>query len=138
MISEPACQLCTLRELVSTRFRRRSFELQGVLTCMACRMCYVHTENDDPPVTSAAAASASLALGAGGSAAAPNPLNARQLAALGGVPAVFACMHRAVTERARDCALAVLLDAACMRVARLDPSSEAYLRGREAHRCALL
>lgn len=102
-----------------------------MLTCMACRLCYVHTENDEAPVATATTASASLS---GGSTLSPNPLNRTQLAALGGVPAVFACLHRAVTERARDAALSVLLDAACARVARLDPSSEAYLRGRESHR----
>lgn len=78
-----------------------------------------------------------MSLAATSSALSPHPLNPRQLAALGGVPAVFSCLHRAVTERARDAALAVLLDAACLRVARLDPSSEAYLRGRESHRCAV-
>jgi hypothetical protein len=104
-----------LQHLQQSSARCRSFELQGVITCMACRLCYVHTENDEPPVATAAATSASISLNAPSSNLSPNPLNPCQLAAMGGVAAVMSCLHRSVTRCAGDAALAVLLDAACLR-----------------------
>lgn len=107
----------------------RSLELQGVLTCMACQLCYMHTDADPAP-----------AVQADGDLAEPPrrpcQLNRTQLEGFGGVPQLLHCMHARPTRGAQRAALSVLLEVACARACRLDPSLEQYLGSSDAKRCA--
>eukprot|EP00892_Ulva_mutabilis_P009493 jgi/Ulvmu1/6916/UM031_0123.1 len=105
-----------------------SQELQGVLICMACQLCGMHTENDPLPAA---------ADGDDGPRR-PPPLNLGQLSAFGGVPQLLHCMHARPTRRAQRAALSVLLDVACIRACRLNPTLESYLSSSEARRLKAL
>lgn len=93
---------------------------------MACQLCYVHTENDPEPTTSS---------GGDGPPLRANTLNLGQLSAFGGVPQLLLRMHARPTRRAQHATLSVLMDVACMRACRLDPTLESYLSSSEARRC---
>lgn len=96
---------------------------------MACQLCYVHTDGDAAPAAEADAHPAEPPRR-------PCQLNRVQLTGFGGVPQLLHCMHAHPTRGAQRAALSVLLEVACARACRLDPSLEQYLGGSEAKRCA--
>lgn len=107
----------------------RSLELQSDLICMACHLCYLHTEND-AMADGAAVASNPIARQS------PPPLNTAAVDAFGGLPAFLEVLSGCPTEQAQRCILSVLLDAAEGSAVAAQPSLSTFVQSEHMNRCA--
>jgi hypothetical protein len=108
----------------------RSLELQSDLICIACHLCYMHTENDRLAVNAVPTS------GVQADNVQP-PLNTTALSDFGGSPCMLASLCSCPTEQARRCILAVLLDVARDAAVASEPTLGTFFRSDHSTRCCL-
>lgn len=123
--------ICLESASPSNEFHFRSLELQSDLICIACHLCYMHTENDR--LAEGAVPTSGLLADS-----VPPPLNATALSDFGGSPCMLASLCSCPTEQARRCMLAVLLDIARDAAVASEPTLGTFFRSDRSTRCYCL